>query len=215
MRQNKYNGIESIHNLKRGELKVLLSIILKYKVNSDFKLSYFTEEDNNMFDEMIYNSFILIKHKYNTKELNKIVREFITNYLINCYFYNNKYNVFNEIFEEKYIVEYITGMTLVDLRLSNQTLSRYLFDVNLLFIECNTISSTYKNYHLTINDVIKEREKHGLKTILLFDGTNNNIKEYEYDYLCPKIIDFNNKNNKTKTNNENKKTSSTFDALLD
>ena len=79
-------------------------------------------------------------------------------------------------------------MSLVDKRLGGMSLIDEMFNIDILFIKVRVDEASYKNYHLTINDVVRARECKNLTTVIFFKGGRNDAEKLEYLELDPREI---------------------------
>lgn len=222
--ENMYDGLESIKKLNNElYIRLLIDLIddlgIVEKADKSCNTDFF--KDNNMYEYNTYTT--LIYNNLNTGEIYQTIIDIVGNYIVNRYYHEkNKTsinNIFSQIHSEKFKALVVDGMTITRLGLSfsNDTDSAKSFfniqNTELAFIIVRPDSVNYKNYHITVNDVLRARDLAGKTTFVFFNGTKKYAKDNDYYYVCPKEIDIR-EENPTKVYDYKKRTN-TEDINLD
>lgn len=209
--ENFYNGIESIKKLNNiYYIKLLIDFIEPINLISSKNYNTKRFRDVNWYS---YSKKTIIIYNKNLKadEINAISKEILTNYIINRYFNSNEKtinNVFSELNNKEFTYDIVDGMEIARNYVENVSVINDLIHRSILFLIVKTDTANYKNYHYTINDIIRSRFFKGLPTYLFFNGTEKEAKERDYYFTTPIVfnIDKDNTNKEiTKKNSKNNK----------
>lgn len=136
------------------------------------------------------NEYFIVYCRYKRNELIRYSNCIFLNYLTNMYYSNKRefYQKANSLFTREKIIKIVDGMELVDLRLNGNSLIELSNKIELLFIISKDNADGYKNYHLTINDVIRSRSFNNLTTIVFYEGSPKSASDYDYLFCNPTEI---------------------------
>lgn len=192
MLKNVYTGKECILGLHGLYQKMIYELLESLNIIEKSDNSYYlpgVKDTLNMYDKS--KPVTIIYSRLDVHKTNKIIIDILGNYIYNRFYYERSNpidNIFARLANKMFKVDYIDGMSLVDKRLGGIPLIDEMFNIDILFIKVRVGEANYKNYHLTINDVIRARECKNLTTIIFFKGSRNDAAKLEYLELDPREI---------------------------
>ena len=199
---NYYDGPNSIQKyiLDKGFKVPYFSMINKFTKNVDdsYTASYLRE--TNLLD---YTNLVIFHH-LSLHELMKVCIEATSNLLVNSIAKDigKGLNIFNRYSLGTFSIDIADGMEIVRMSLNEMDKFSDLCNISLLFIIARK-GANYKNFNLAISDLITARFIRGLKTIVLYEGTQ---KEFSDDGFKVKDFEVINSSKQTSQNHTTYKT---------